>query len=213
MSLSRRVRHHGATRSISPPPSGSATGPSSTRSPRSRRTDREARKHADSKVIGFRARRGAGARRAMHRAATFFLGERHWKTERRVDRRQQRRRTFPRRRQFPADDRGPSGPETCNTYNMLRLSEALFEPVRRRGTPSITSARCSTTSSAPNTPTAAVSSTSRRCGRGTTAFTRGRGVLLVLLGTGLRESIAKYGRSSTPDPKDRCSSTCSLLRN
>jgi DUF1680 family protein len=64
------------------------------------------------------------------------------------------------------------GPETCNTYNMLKLTELLFARATRRRTRITTSARCTTTSSAPSIRAAAASSTSRRCGRTTTACIR-----------------------------------------
>ena len=44
------------------------------------------------------------------------------------------------------------GPETCNTYNMLRLTEQLFLASPRRPTPITTSARSTITSSRPSTP-------------------------------------------------------------
>ena len=67
------------------------------------------------------------------------------------------------------------GPETCNTYNMLRLTELLFRGAAAApSTPTTTSARSTTTSSRRSIPSTAATSTSRRSGRATIASTRSR---------------------------------------
>ena len=79
----------------------------------------------------------------------------------------------------PADDfsrmiESREGPETCNTYNMLRLTEQLFDNRPTRPTSTTTSARSTTISSRHSIPGTAASCTSRRSGRATIGCIRSR---------------------------------------
>ena len=143
-------------------------------------TDRQARQHADPQ--GDRLARIAelGGDPAGADAATFF-----WE-------RVARHRSVAfggnsvREHFNPTDDftsmlESREGPETCNTYNMLRLTEQLFAPSRQaRYADYYERALFNHILSHAASAITAASSISRRSGRVTTASIRSRAVLLVL---------------------------------
>ena len=103
------------------------------------------------------------------------------------------------------------GPETCNTYNMLRLTEQLFRASPRARLRRLLRARAVQPHplDAASRSTAATS-TSRRSGRGTTASTRSRRRASGAASARAWRTTASTASSSTPTAATTsCSSTCS----
>ena len=86
------------------------------------------------------------------------------------------------------------GPETCNTYNMLRLDRTVVcQPSPGRPTPIITSVRSTITSSRQSIPSSPVTFILHRSARNITAFIRSRAKCFwCCVGTGM-ENPGRYG--------------------
>ncbi len=109
----------------------------------------------------------------------------------------------------PKDFRGMlehrEGPETCNTYNMLRLTEQLFAGVPKPITPIITSVRFTITFWLPLTRNIPAMCISRPYGPVIIAFIRSRIRFLVL-------RRHRHGKSRTIRPVHLCQSQRRFLR-
>ena len=108
----------------------STTRPCSIRWPRRGRARRPARQHADPEDHRRRARVRGDGRHALSRHRDVLLGSRGAASLVR-QRRPQRRRDLLSRRSSSRRHLGGESSETCNTYNMLKLTRHLFEWARR----------------------------------------------------------------------------------